>query len=122
MLAFSWACSSTPNTVSPRARKMPTPTSRGMDTSDLDLDHLLHPEEPAQSQDDGAAEEHLAHAVVEQHAHVARVDEVHGEAQADGQDAEDDGADAALGGERLHVTAQPLAGDHRLRDRPQQLG
>src|SRR4051794_1192997 len=97
-------------------------TPMAWSTSDLDLDDLLHPPEPDEGHEGGAAEHVLADLLLEQNRDVRPVHHVDGEADADGQQPEDDGAHPAFGGEGLDLAAQALAGRHGLGHRLQQLG
>ena len=58
---------------------------------------------------------------MEQHLHVFGVDAVHDQSQAHGEQAENQGADAALGRQSPHLPPEPFAGDHGLGHRRQEL-
>ena len=60
---------------------------------------------PITPSDDRAVEEDLPECLVEERADVARVDGVDEEADGDGEDRDDRGADAPLGGERVGLAA-----------------
>src|SRR5580692_479047 len=96
-------------------------TAKG-NMSDLDVDELAGPEDADHPERDGPVEEDLPEGLVEEGADVTRVHGVDEEADGDGKDRDHCGADAALGGERVGLAADPGPGDHGVGHDVEELG
>src|SRR5580693_8683365 len=90
--------------------------------SDLDVHELARPENSDHPESDGTVEEDLAEGLVEQGAEVPGVHGVDEEADGDGQDRDDGGADPPLGGEGVGLAADPGPGHHRVGHDVEELG
>src|SRR5579875_389082 len=111
-------------TATSRATAMPAamqPTTSSSTVSHLDPDRLGQPPDPQELQHESSHQRHLPPQRVEQGADVGAVDQVHETADGERQDAEDPGAQPALRRQGPNLSSKPLALDHGVGDRVEDL-